>query len=145
MFIIAFVNFSFVCYSKKNLNFINISRNRNSQSTKYAITFIKTKWLNKIHIFKILKFLISISRFWKKSFLIWFARFFIISSKKIHSRMLTSRFRYFKKFLKKEFSIAWKNKFTFRTYFNNLSLKFCWINRKNDFFLHEVIFILINN
>jgi hypothetical protein len=134
MFIIAFINFSFVCCWKTNLNVINISRNRNSQSTKYAITLIKTKWLNEIYTFKAMKILIFVSRFWKKSFLIWFARFFIISSKKIRSRMSTSRLRYFTKFLKKELSIARKDKFTFRTYFNNLSLNFCWMNRKNDSF-----------
>jgi hypothetical protein len=134
MFIIAFVNFSFVCCSKRNLNAISTFRNRNSQSTKYAITFIKTKWLNEIQTFKTMKILISISRSWKRSFLIWFARFFIISSKKIRSRMSTSRLRYFTKFLKKELSIARKDKFTFRTYFNSLSLNLCWVNRKNDSF-----------
>jgi hypothetical protein len=134
MFIIAFINFSFVCCSKRNLNVINTSRNRNSQITKYAITFIKTKWLNKIQMFKTMKILILISRFWKRSFLIWFARFFIISSKKIRLKMLTFRLKYFTKFLKKKFSIVRKDKFTFRTYFNNLSLHFCWVNRKNDFF-----------
>ncbi len=134
MFIIASVNFSFVCCSRRDLNAISTSRNRNSQSTKYAITLIKTKWLNEIQTFRAMKILISISRSWKRSSLIWFARFLIISSKKIRSKMSTSRLKYFTKFLKKELSIARKDKFTFRTYFNNLSLNLCWVNRKNDSF-----------
>ncbi len=70
----------------------------------------------------------------KKSFLIWFAHFFIIFSKNVRSRISTSRFKYFTNFLKKKLSIVRNDKFTFNINFNNLSLNSCWMYRKNNSF-----------